>query len=580
MLKRPGSAEEEKAMLNTPLQEGFELSTSGASYAEVEFENGSTARLGEQSKLLFHQLALDAHGNKLNGLTFEQGYATFHFVPEHQSPLQHEGNGAISFQPEDKDVYHVKIPDATLTADGKCEFRTDLEQDRFRVEVFNGSLNLSTPNKSITLGEGKVLEHKSNSAEMASSIKRGIVKDNWDQWTEARDKQALLTAKDESVHPTGPRYGWSDLDTYGEWASLPGGRFGWSPYSRAGWAPYTHGHWEWYPGLGWTWVSGEPWGWLTDHCGQWDFDSSFGWYWMNPMFGCGFWNASLVNWYMGPGWIGWVPRGPAPPWPQPPGGGRPKPPQPGPRPHPGQPARGIVTVPTAVVQNRQMITPQMVNRVEPTEGSMIEHPPFEPSPRTTSAATPPALSAGTLPTSNTPAVMATPASAKVARAGLGFASHHASAPSTILMGGDPAKESLLLAHHGSHSGREPLRAAEGTTLGGRYAVHGSPGEFRGNAFSGRGKNGGASGRSGPTGLRAAGGSVAIMSHGQGGGSSRSGGFSGGGSPGGGHFSGGGGSAGAGGGGGSSGGGHSGGGGGFSGGGGGGASSGGGGGGHH
>jgi hypothetical protein len=44
MVKRRGSAEEEPAMVNVPIQEGFELSTSGASYAEVEFENGSTAR--------------------------------------------------------------------------------------------------------------------------------------------------------------------------------------------------------------------------------------------------------------------------------------------------------------------------------------------------------------------------------------------------------------------------------------------------------------------------------------------------------------------------------------------------------
>ena len=42
--------------------------------------------MGELSKLLFHQLALDANGNKLNGMTFEQGYATFHFLPEHNVP--------------------------------------------------------------------------------------------------------------------------------------------------------------------------------------------------------------------------------------------------------------------------------------------------------------------------------------------------------------------------------------------------------------------------------------------------------------------------------------------------------------
>ena len=113
MVKRPGSAEEEKAMLNTPIQEGFELSTSGGSYAEVEFENGSTARMGEQSKLLFHQLALDADGNKLNGMTFEQGYATFHFVPEHNSPsgkATRGNDGRSTFMPADTTFITSRLP--------------------------------------------------------------------------------------------------------------------------------------------------------------------------------------------------------------------------------------------------------------------------------------------------------------------------------------------------------------------------------------------------------------------------------------------------------------------------------------
>ena len=91
----------------------------------------------------------------------------------------------------------------------------------------------------------------------------------------------------------------------------------------------------------------------------------------------------------------------------------------------------------------------------------------------------------------------------------------------------------MLAHHHFYSGREPLRANEGTTLGGRYPVRGSTGEFRGNAFRGGEKNGGASGqngpRVGPTVSHPAGGSGAIiMSHGQGGGGSHGGGYSGGG----------------------------------------------------
>jgi hypothetical protein len=536
MVKRPSSAEAEPAILNVPIQEGFELSTSPGSYAEVEFENGSTARLGELSKLLFHQLALDADGNKLNGMTFEQGYATFHFLPEHNVPPSANREGTIHFQPPYGDVYRVKIADATVTADGKCVFRTDLDQDRLRVEVFNGAVDVATSSLSSKLREGRILEHEAGGTELAFNTGKGIVKDTWDKWTEARDKQVQLTEKDEPVHATGPRYGWSELDTYGEWIALSGGRSGWSPYAAAGWSPYTNGLWQMYPGLGWTWISAEPWGWLPYHCGLWEFDPLFGWYWMDPMFGCGLWGPSLVNWYAGPGWIGWAPKGsPTPPGTGRPGHPRPGPPgggHPGPVPLSGHFPRGIVTVPTSVVQNRQLITPQTVSHILPTAGSMIEHPPFEPGPPPTIAPRSLALSAETASKSNT-TTAAPPAPAPISGDRLGFAWHHASAPSTILMGGDAAKESVLLAEHHLHSGREPLRALEGTTLGGRYPVRASAGEFRGNALGGGEKKGVATGNNGPlvepaVSHRGGESGPIIMAHGQGGGGSRGGGYAGGG----------------------------------------------------
>ena len=94
-IKRPESTEWAKAMVNTPVQEGFALSTSSNSFTEVEFENGSTARLGELSRVDFTQLAMDSDGNKINHLTLEGGYATFHFQTEH------------------KDLYTVKAGDVT-----------------------------------------------------------------------------------------------------------------------------------------------------------------------------------------------------------------------------------------------------------------------------------------------------------------------------------------------------------------------------------------------------------------------------------------------------------------------------------
>ena len=543
MVKRPGVAVEEPALVNAPIQEGFELSTSDRSYAEVEFENGSTARLGEHSRLLFYRLALDADGNKLNGITFEQGYGTFHFLPEHKVPPSEIRDGAIHARRPYGDFYRVKIADATVTADGKCEFRTDLDGDGFRVEVFNGSVDVATSTLSSKLGNGTILEHEAGGTESAFNTRNGVVKDAWDRWTEARDKQVLLTERDEPVHATGARYGWSELDTYGEWVALPGGRFGWSPYVGAGWSPYTNGLWQSYPGLGWTWISAEPWGWLPYHCGLWDFDLSFGWYWMDSMFSCGLWGASMVNWYSGPGWIGWAPKGGTPPGTGGPGHPKPSPPVGG-HPYPPFP-KGIVTVPTSVVQNRQLITPLTVNPTPPTAGSRIGQPPFEPSSRLTGAASLPPLSAET--TSKSPSTTASaPAPAPIGGERPGSAWNHASAPSTILMGGDAAKESGLLKEHHFHSHREPLRAIEGTTLGGRYPVSASTGEFRGNAFVGGEKNGGAHGKGGPlvgpaVSHRGGGSGVTIMAHGQGGGGSRSTGSGGGvGSSGGGGRSGGGG----------------------------------------
>lgn len=49
-VQRPGSTAWAQAMVNTPMQEGFGLQTFAHSFAEVQFENGSTVRIGELSR--------------------------------------------------------------------------------------------------------------------------------------------------------------------------------------------------------------------------------------------------------------------------------------------------------------------------------------------------------------------------------------------------------------------------------------------------------------------------------------------------------------------------------------------------
>ena len=504
LLRRPNSPDWENALVNTPIQEGFELATNAAGFVEVEFENGSTARLGEFSRLLFTQLALSAAGGKLNVMTFEQGYGTFHF------------------QPEEFDHYQVKLGDVALTAKGECRFRTDLAPDRLRVEMFRGTIEAATAKSMATVSEGEVLERRSGSTESAFNIRTGIDKDDWDKWTEARDKQAHLAEMDDRMGTFGMRYGWNDLNTYGEWVRVPGGGFGWSPYAPVGWSPYSFGRWQWYPGSGWVWVSGEPWGWLPYNCGQWFDNASFGWYWMMPMDGCPFWQPSLVEWFGGPGWIGWAPHL---------GSGRPggfhppaRNPGSGPRPpfHPSPVSSGVgsgnaasliahrnvTAVPTSVFESRQMITPQVLQQVSAGPENRMEHPPSQP-------AHPAALAAAPVPAASR-------------EAGKAFA-HHSSAPPSILMGGDAGKESALLFGLHLRSRNEPLRARGGTTLGGRYPVRGSQGEFRGETS--KGGMASAGGATGGTKGGGSGSSPVVVSHTSGGGASRassSGGWSGGG----------------------------------------------------
>jgi hypothetical protein len=429
-VKRPGATEWAKALVNTPVQEGFEISTEADSFAEVEFENGSTARLGQLSHVVFDQLALDAEGDKLNRMTFEQGYGTFHLLPERH------------------DTYSVKVADATLTPSGKSLFRTDLEKDHVRVEVFNGSVEVVAPSGSAKLGKDKILEYSTGTNEVAFNTQHGIVKDSWDKWAAARDSQASLALSDQAVAARGPAYGWSDLNTYGEWAMFPGFGYGWSPFAPMGWSPYSMGMWNWYPGMGYTWISGEPWGWLPYHYGLWNFSPAFGWFWMPGNFG--FWSPALVSWYSGPGWVGWAPLGL--------------------NPRQGL-TRPVTTISATSIQIGQLVTPQSVGHAQLGEGTLINRPPFEPGARGAQAGTPLA-----------------------ARAANSFTAHaggaHSLAPSSILMGGEGSKESALLAGRRVH---EPMRVRLGTTLGGRYAVGGTVGEFRGDAFKGMGRSGGMNG---------------------------------------------------------------------------------------
>jgi Family of unknown function (DUF6600)/FecR protein len=305
-LVRPDSPAGMAASVNTPIQEGFKLATAEDSFLEVEFENTSTARVGQLSELDFNQLALDPNGAKLNRMELRQGYATFSVIPE------------------DGDVYEVKAGDATvnLASDKKTRFRVDLDNGQVRVEVFKGAAEVSSLFGSERLTKNMVLELRPG-ADQPLSVSSGITKDAWDEWVEDRENQAQLAHRRSppglyTNDVTSLLYGWNDLYYYGSWANVPGYGYGWIPAMGYGWTPYSYGQWVWYPGYGYTWVSYEPWGWVPFHYGGWVYQAGYGWCWIPG--GFSMWSPSLVTWYQGPDWVAWSAR---PPRPRP--GGRPTP---------------------------------------------------------------------------------------------------------------------------------------------------------------------------------------------------------------------------------------------------------------
>ena len=215
-VQRPDVQAWAEAPANTPLQEGFKLSTGEKSFAEVQFENGGTIRLGELSLLEFTALALAPNGEKTSRVELRQGYATLHPLPSSMG-----------------DTLKVDTPYGMLIARGGTLFRVDLEEGMGRVEVFKGEVQVQTNLGAMSVETDSVLMMQPGSSDPAI-VSQGITSDDWDQWVADREGQV-------EIPPNGPNpnsytgdtddgaYGWTDLLQYGNWAYVPGSGYGWTP---------------------------------------------------------------------------------------------------------------------------------------------------------------------------------------------------------------------------------------------------------------------------------------------------------------------------------------------------------------
>lgn len=291
-VQRPDVQTWSEAPVNTPIEEGFRLSTGANSFAEVQFENGGTVRVGQLALLEFTKLGLAPDGSKINELQLRQGYATFH-------PLASGAGESLQ----------VDTPYATLNAGAGDEFRVDLDQGVERIEVFQGEVEEQSSLGATTIRKDSVVVLQPGASQPVSTS-QGITQDDWDQWVKSRDSQMEMggpSPEDYSDNGDESAYGWSDLMQYGYWSDVPGVGYGWAPnLVGADWAPYSMGQWCWYAGYGYTWIGAEPWGWLPYHYGGWEFVPGMGWMWFPNSLNS--WSPAGVTWYRGPGWVGWTPR--------------------------------------------------------------------------------------------------------------------------------------------------------------------------------------------------------------------------------------------------------------------------------
>src|SRR5665213_3894878 len=210
------------ALENMPLQQGDTLAT-GDGVAEIEFENGATGFLGDNSALQFTELGT-ANGGLITRLSLTQGTAR------------------VFVRVGEADVFEIKSGDVVVSPQESSDFRVDSYADGVSVSVFKGQASVVSPqaragSQTTVVEQGHMLSFHSGNSD-AIDITEIPSRDQFDAWAEYNNALIVegLNNALNYMAPAAPYsygYGMSDLSTYGSWSNLPG--YGWAwPVS------YTH----------------------------------------------------------------------------------------------------------------------------------------------------------------------------------------------------------------------------------------------------------------------------------------------------------------------------------------------------
>lgn len=263
------------AQMNLPLLQGIQIATGSDGQAEIEFEDGSVARLTPNSALSLDKLDIAPGQLFVTDLSLLHGLAYFELraTPEY--------------------VYSVSAGGDTVSPVENATVRIDFDQPPASIAVLDGTAQVQRANSfKVDVLAGSTLSEDASDASRYS-VTQQIAANSWDQWNADMDQQAAQQSSNSTNvrdnYAGAQGYGWSDLDADGTWYDVPGQGQVWQPLVADDYAdfdPYGNGAWVWYPGMGYLWASAYPWGWTPYLCGAWSFYDGFGWGWA-PGMGCG-----------------------------------------------------------------------------------------------------------------------------------------------------------------------------------------------------------------------------------------------------------------------------------------------------
>jgi ferric-dicitrate binding protein FerR (iron transport regulator) len=283
----------DQAQQNMPVLEGMRLVTAADGRVEIQFEDGSVARVTPNSSITLSQLHRKGDGSTVTVIDATAGLTYY------------ELNGRAG-------QYTVHFGPNTVTPTDSSIFRVNLDGNPTELAVTHGTVHISDGQSlALDVHTNQSIRFDSQSSSQYELI-QSVSADTWDQWNSDRDQvlasleESASTARASTGNPDDP--GWNDLDYYGDWYDVPGYGMAWAPSGvGTNWDPFGVGSWGYYSGIGYSWISGYPWGWWPYHCGAWNFFDNYGWMWFPGncgygAFGAGGWYAYSTVWHCPPGY--------------------------------------------------------------------------------------------------------------------------------------------------------------------------------------------------------------------------------------------------------------------------------------